>query len=336
MNRPRKPRPASRANLPFLVQDENQFAWTAINHLESTGRMLLISGPSGTGKSHLCELLQKQWSSTSVSLLAGHEFVEQAEQAVEQAAAVEQLGKLATRPVFILEDLHFLSRSRVAQGTLASLLDEMRRHGVSVVITSLYGPGELRGFSPRVINRLRGGVCAHVSLPGQSSREKLLQHFCSHLQIALPVPVVRAFARTLAASPRELLATLLRFEDLLRLQRTVPDAAVVRRFLSQEIQPSEVTVERIAQTVAREFGVRLADMRSEARDQSLALPRHCAMFLARELTGKHFAEIGQYFNGRNHSTVLHACQRVRELLPADPGLRQRMHSVRSALHANSK
>ena len=210
-------------------------------------------------------------------------------------------------------------------------MDDLRRAETTIVCTSNQPPAELKGLIPRLANRFRGGLCVGVRNPGPASRTRLLSHFCSHLQIAIPQPVVRLFASELAVSPRELLGLLLRFDDLATQQRTIPDARLARAFLKQEIAPVTVTIDDIAKAVARQFGVRLSEMCSQARDHVVAVPRQCAMYLSRELTGEHYSKIGEYYGGRSHSTVLHACNRIHQQLDNDAGLRQQLKRARQAL-----
>lgn len=340
MSRARPSRRAARRPVPFLVLDENRFAWTAVseNHpdeerTDRRGRPVLVHGPSGCGKTHLCELLRhpasggQRKAATDVPLIGASDFVA----LVAPDQPDDALTPLTAGRVFVLEDLQLLARHTAAQSRLAALLDEAARSGTTAVCTSVSVPGDLKGLIPKLANRLRGGVSAAMRLPGPASREKLLQHFCTHLQVALPMPVIRLFARELAVSPRELLGVLLRFDDQARQQKVFPDAAFARRFLKYELQPRELSVDDIAKAVARQFGVRLGDMRSAARDHSLTLPRHCAMYLARELTGEHYSEIGVSFGGRSHSTVMHACSRISCLIEEDAGLRQQLRRVRQVL-----
>ncbi|MHC4878389.1 MAG: helix-turn-helix domain-containing protein [Planctomycetota bacterium] len=102
--------------------------------------------------------------------------------------------------------------------------------------------------------------------------------------------------------------------------------------MRQEILPTQATIESVAKAVAREFGVRLADMRSTSRDHVVAVPRQCAMYLARELTDEHLATIGKYFSGRSHSTVLHSCSRIAQQIEDDSALRQQVAAVKRVLN----
>lgn len=337
MSRSRRSRAAGSGSVPFLVLDENRLAWTAVDAAgpaEDPAAPLpvsmLIYGPSGCGKSHLCDLLLQSRGAAAATVPAA-DFAERVSHNFKAPNVFDPASEYSPLDLLILEDVQHLCRHQAAQRVLASLVDDLRRAGTTLVCTSNQPPAELKGLIPRLANRFRGGLCVAVRTPGSASRVKLLSHFCSHLQIAIPLPVLRLFASELAVSPRELLGLLLRFEDLAQQQKKIPDARLARAFLNQEITPQQVTVEDVAKAVARQFGVRLSDMRSPARDHVVAVPRQCAMFLARELTGEHFSKLGDYFSGRSHSTVLHACNRIRQQLDNDAGLRQQLKRVRQML-----
>jgi chromosomal replication initiator protein len=338
MSRPRQSRAAGSGSVPFLVLDENRLAWTAVESLgqddDSTlaPDSTLIYGPSGCGKSHLCDLLARAHAD-STKIVPSSEFVAQVTRNYKAANTFDPVSEYSPLKLLILEDVQHLCRHQSAQRVLATLMDELRRSETKVVSTANQPPAELKGLIPRLANRFRGGLCVAVRIPGPASRVKLLSHFCSHLQIAIPQPVIRLFANELSVSPRELLGLLLRFDDLATQQKTIPNSKLARAFLKHEIAPATVEIEDIAKAVARQFGVRLADMRSQARDHAVAVPRQCAMFLSRELTGDHYSKIGEYFGGRSHSTVLYACNRIRQQLDNDAGLRQQLKRARQMLRS---
>lgn len=341
--------------------DENRLAWTGSQAFaappDSTGRCLLICGPAGCGKSHLCDVLMRERSARTGgrcerlcaadfremhrgrALSADSADGETDDREIDDAgepltmASASWLNQLIHCDLVVVEEFHQLVRHQTEQRHFRTLFDVLRQYGTDLVVTSLQTPGDLKGLQAGVANRLRGGLCVSIKRPGPASRERLLEHFCSHLQIAVPRQALRLFARHLAVSPRELLGSLLRFEELAWQQRRMPDADLARAFLRLEVSPSQITVESVARAVAREFGVRLADMRSRLRDQVIAVPRQCAMYLARELTDEHLSTIGGYFSNRSHSTVLHACSRIVGRIDRDPALRQRVAAVRRVLNA---
>lgn len=338
MKRSRKPRASAAGSCPLLVVDENRFAWTAIQSLleesvtsDEAGKVIFLYGPSGVGKSHLCQLVESQLEQKSPGSVMRYDSIDLLDRlGTEHRHEDFWPESQAEGRVFIVEDLQHL-RHQSVQRTFAWRIDEMIRRGTTGLFTSIASPGELKGLVPRLRSRLSGGSVIPIELPKPASRLKLLEHFCSHLQVALPHEVLKLFSRELSVSPRELLGTLLRFEELARARREVAALPLARAFLRQEPEASQLTVHEITKATAREFGVRLSDVKSKARDQSIVLPRQVAMFLARELTGEHLSKIGEYFSNRSHSTVLHACTRIAGLLDEDAALRRNVDSLRKSI-----
>jgi chromosomal replication initiator protein len=199
------------------------------------------------------------------------------------------------------------------------------------VITSRKLPGELESFLPRLVNRFHGGISALMKLPGPASRESLIQHFAKARQLPIAEEVVKLLATEFPVSPRELLGLVTQLEAAAVRKRSHITLAFARKYLKSEIQMPQLTLGEIAKTVARHFQITLAQLRSRTRVQGLLLPRQCAMFLARELTSQRLEQIGNYFSNRDHSTVVHSCHRLQELLSNQPGLRQHLSQIRQDL-----
>jgi len=341
MKQSRKPRASAEKSCPFLVTDENRFAWQAVQSILSPaasqhrGQLYVLHGPSGTGKSHLCGMLARDTHPEHTLRFESIDLLEKLGPDNRHEAFWPESTSSAR--VLIVEDLQHLRHESV-QRAFAWRIDEMLRRGTTGLFTSIAPPGELPTIMktrllPRLQSRLRSGTVISVRLPGPESRLKLLEHFCSHLQIALPHEVLRLFAERLSVSPRELLGTLLSFEELARIQRQLAALPLARAFLRQAVGKPEVSIHKIAKTTARQFGVRLSEMRSAARHQSLTLPRQCAMFLCRELTAEQLSSIGAYFSNRSHSTVLHSCGRAAKLVVENAGLRREVERIRKSLHS---
>jgi len=236
--------------------------------------------------------------------------------------------------VLICEDIQTLDRQMVSQCFLIGVIDELYVCGCRMIFTSCNSPTQLTGLHPRLVNRLRAGICASVRLPSLSSRIKLLEHFVTSKHMALPKDAIRLIANEMPVSPRELLATLQQIESTARLLKQSLDVSLVRRLLNTTVKPLSHSVSKITRTVARDFGVATAALRSHSRYQELVLPRHCAMFLCRMLTDQSYTRIAEQFGSRNHSSVVHACHRIKTLLPNRPQLRQRISRIALQLGAN--
>jgi chromosomal replication initiator protein len=322
----------------FVVLPENRFAHAALtaeSEESAAKRPVYLYGPSGCGKSHLAAhavLLQKSRSpGLRVGQWTASEFA--AEFAESSSNRTIPLFQTATRQIdlMVLEDVHALEGRPETQTQLLSLTNELLANDCQIFWTSHKSPGELVKFLPRLVSRFRGGVLAPIRLPGPASRQSLIEHFAKSRQIAMSPAAIRYLANDLAVSPRELQAAILRLSAVARQERRAVDSDLVRKFLVHDLPPPRVNLTDICRVVARQFGTTASDLRSRRRDRRSALPRQCAMLLARELTAGNLADIGRFFGGRDHSTVVHSCQRLKELLEQDPDLRSNLNQIRHAL-----
>lgn len=323
----------------FLVLRENLFAYTALMQppADSPGphmNPVTICGPPGVGKSLLVKSYVRdridRQPDIPVVHVTGAQLIAELAEAADQSRIAQWQRSCRSAGLFICEDLQALASHSEAQQHLQAAIDEVDATGGHVVLTALRLPGELNGLSAKLVNRCHGGICATIDMPGPSSRRKLLDHFLAEQQLILPEAQIDELTREMAVSPRELRAIVQELAVASRDQPNIPEQ-LVRNVVHQRKEEYGVTLADVARAVAKRFGVGLSALRSARRLRSLVLPRQTAMLLARELTDARYAEIGEYFGGRNHSTVVHACQRVRELIETTPELASSVDQVRTQL-----
>lgn len=331
---------SSSGNEPFLPLDENRLAQAAVTGLHrgidrNACRLVYLYGQSGVGKSHLVRHFvraeQRARPAEQLLLVTAAEFAaELAEASVEKSIPLFQ-ERYRQLDLLVCEDLGALSSRMESQRQLVFAIDEILRSGGRVLLTCRRLPGELERMDPRLISRCHAASCAEIRLPSRNSRIKLIGHFAGTQQIPLTRDVVALLADGLPVSPREFLAAVIQLESCARLQGAVPDAGLTRQFLAGEIKRPQITLSRIARTVARHFGTTVSLLRSSTRRQAHLLPRQCSMLLARELTDEPLHRIATYFGRQNHSTVVHAVKRMKTILADDPAVRHHLAQIRQTL-----
>ena len=339
-NRPRSS--VQTASEPFLVLPENRFAYTAVSEWKPRGAgklwpLLYLYGPSGIGKSHLARhalrLALRQAPDLKTHEISAMQFAGELAAVRFQTGLPEFRGQFADLDLLLVEDLQGLASSAAAQEALVVVLDELLSQGCRVLVTGRHSPGTFNHVSRRLLSRLRGGIAAELKAVAVESRRALIQQFAETRQIPLNKSVVELLAARLAISPRELAGAVDRLESAASAKRRAIDDAFTAQYLAGEVESPALTLSRIGRAVAKEFGVSATELRARGRVQALVLPRQCAMLLARELTGKSLARIGEFFGGRDHSTVLYACQKLHNLVPHDAAVRQQLAQIRQALNA---
>lgn len=339
---PKNQATASQAPETFLLLDENAFAHTAVQQLlrckpNSPARLIYLYGPSGSGKSLLVRYYLRELRAASSRRKIVHftasEFAAELAEASSESRVADFQKAYWDADVLVCEDIASLENRYESQQQLVSLVDSVLSRGGECLLTSRVAPGEIPHFNVRLVNRCHGGVCASMELPGRSSRLKLLQHFAQIRQMPVTPEAAEMLADELPVSPRELMATVNQLDTLGRARGGIVDQVFVRRYLDDETKPQPQTLPRIADAVARHFGVSVGEMRTSSRARDQVLPRQCAMLLARQLTSESLGVIADYFGRRNHSTVIHACNRLECELAAKPALRKHLLRIRRSLGA---
>ncbi len=334
-------RPQASALVSFLVLPENRFAFEAVRAIadpqpaDDPPRPIYLYGPSGVGKTHLARHAVRLFLARHPTARVEH--VTAAEFAAEFAEASSRktipLFQTATRQfdLFVMEDLQALERRKQTQIQLLLLCDELAAGGCQIIWTSRSPPGEMPQFSRKLVSRFRGGVTGHLRQPGPASRFKLLEHFSRSRQIRLPEEGARLLADELDVSPRELWAALTQLNSIARQHRRPIDSDLVRKFLRREVAAPRPKLADVCSAVARQFGITGGQLRSRKQTRGVVVPRQFAMLAARQLTGRSLEQIGKYFGGRDHSTVIYACRRLARLLPFEPELRLNLSQIETVL-----
>ncbi len=239
--------------------------------------------------------------------------------AVDQIEAGDQdeedgIAAALQADLVVVEDLQHLS-GRVIE-PLVRLVDRCQCRQRQLVVTATVGPAELTDLPGRLTSRLASGLVVGLLPLGPESRLRFLDVRARRRNLKVAQPVLHWLAENLPGSGRVLEGALGRLLLLLKehSELTVP---MVAEAFQTEAQARRPTVERIAQCVGDYFQVETRQLQSRDRSRDTLLPRQIGMYLARQLTGLSLEQIGDYFGGRDHSTVLHACRKVEQALDQD-------------------
>jgi len=321
----------------FLTLPENNAALHAVRELaaffegqrdQPPFNPLVLHGPPGAGKSHLASGLAR-----AVGLREGKRVLhrscrelrlqpvaaDRTRMQQEQPAFLKELGEEAAEcDLFLLEDLQQLPPAAVA--TLVGLLDRRLSENRPTVFTALTGPRRLAHrtgkFPSRLTSRLAAGLVVGLEPLGASSRRALLVELAQRRQLALSGEVADWLAANLASSARQLEGAIRQLESLGHLGKK-PTLAMVAEHFGPQMEALRPSVDRIVEHVGGYFQIEPGELQSRRRFRNILIPRQVGMYLARQLTGLSLEQIGAYFGGRDHTTVLHACRKVEQAMKKD-------------------
>lgn len=316
----------------LLVGEENALvgvAWRAVLESDSKFSPLVITGPTGTGKTCLAEALAAAWLEQSCERswqrLTGVDFARQYANACDTDSLGDFRQSLSSAGLILVDAVQTLDDKPRAARELCLQLDAWLADGKIVVITSAIPPAELA--SEALASRLSQGLVVPLSLPAIDTRRAMLLHFARQRGIELPASVVELLveqapgAVSRAPSPRDLESVVLQLDARAQLTGAPISTDLVDALLAGEQRPA-VRLEQILAAVARREGVTVDELRSSSRRQSLVRARGIAIALARRLTSESFQSIGRLLGNRDHSTVHHAWQTTEAALLADEALQK--------------
>ena len=222
--------------------------------------------------------------------------------------------------LLICDDIHRLRGHESAQRYLVRLIDAVLAHGGVVIVTGLRPVGEIRGLSPRLVSRCRGGATVRLEIPDIDSRRMLIESFCRHRRLSVTPAGIGRLTEILPAVPRELFASLMNLESAAVLQNRV---ALTPEFLQANFAVRtpprrKLTLAAITKATAREYGLPPSAIRGESRKAKINRVRQMAMSLCRTQTPASLSAIGKYFGNRSHTAVKHACEVLAKELDSNP------------------
>jgi chromosomal replication initiator protein len=280
---------------------------------------LFIYGGVGLGKTHLMQsignMILEQQPNAQVAYINSEKFVSDMVRALQHNTINEFKRSYRSLNALLIDDIQFFAGKERSQEEFFHTFNALLEGQQQVVLTCDRYPKEVNGLEERLKSRFGWGLTVAIEPPELETSVAILMSKAASAEIHLPEEVAFFIAQRIRSNVREL-------EGALR--RVIATAAFTGAPVTLEfakdalkdllaLQERLVTIDNIQKTVAEYFKIRMADLLSKSRRRSITRPRQLAMSLAKELTTHSLPEIGDAFGGRDHTTVLHACRRIKEL-----------------------
>lgn len=285
---------------------------------------LFIFGGVGLGKTHLMHAVGNQIKArnpqANVVYLHSERFVNGMVAALRHNRIEEFKNYYRSVDALLIDDIQFFANKTRSMEEFFHTFNVLLECQKQIIMTGDRLPREVENLDDRLQSRLVWGLTVEVEPPDVETRVAILRKKVEHLGLDIPNDVAFFIARRFRSNIRDLEGALLRVVAILRLRNsTTITLDFVQDALRDQLAVMDkmVTIERIKKLVAEYFNIRVSDLDSKSRARNITRPRQLAMALSKELTNHSLPEIGEKFGGRDHTTVLHACRKVRELVQSD-------------------
>ncbi|MHC4561860.1 MAG: chromosomal replication initiator protein DnaA [Planctomycetota bacterium] len=307
--------------------------------LGKTYNPLFLHGSSGLGKTHLlqavCHRVKEQNAAAQIYFLSCETFVNHFIGAVERGELQEFRYRYRHVDVLAVDDVQFLSDREQTQEEFFHTFNTLYQAQKQIILSSDRGPSEIAGLEDRLVSRFNWGLVARIDRPCYETRMAIVHKKARMRGLELPEDVVCFIAGTIDSNTRELEGAISKVAMLAQVAERPMDLELAAEALGTRAAPDggEISIEDILSAVTARYNVRLADLQSKKRSRSIAFPRQICMYLARALTRHSLEEIGGYFGGRDHTTVLHANRTIESLIQKDPQFQATVDRITQDLRA---
>ena len=324
----------------FVVGPSNRIAHAACSAIAqspgTTYNPLFLHGSVGLGKSHLlqatCHQLLATFPDHRIRYLTCEQFVNEFISAIQRNELLSFREHYRDTDAIMIDDIQFLSRAERSQEEFFHTFNALYNAQKQIVLTSDAPPSDMSSLQERMVSRFKSGLVTRLDPPHYETRVAILQKKAEIRGIALPADVIHFVASRITANIRELEGAITKIVGYASLSNERPDLELARRALHEPTAATRsVTIDDILHAISTYFNVRIADLQSKRRHKSIAFPRQICMHLARSLTKHSLEEIGGYFGGRDHSTVLYADSKIRDQAKTDPALQRTLGHIASEL-----
>ncbi len=311
----------------FVVGPSNRLAHAScIAVSQSPGNTynpLFVYGNSGLGKTHLlhavCFEIQRVFENAAIQLLSCEDFVNKFIRAIEEGNLAGFQKQFRTVDALVIDDVQFLREREHSQEEFFHTFNALYNNGRQIILSADSPPGKIPSLEERLISRFNWGLVARIDPPSYETRVAIVQKKAHLRGLDISEEIAGYIARKVHANIRELEGALTTIYAVATTTQQPVDMELAQMALEGQIEATtrHISITDIIEVVTGYFDVRLADLQSKRRSQSITEPRQICMYLARNLTRHSLEEIGGHLGGRDHTTVMHACNKITQVKDTD-------------------
>lgn len=326
----------------FVIGASNRFAHAACLAVAERPahayNPLFIYGGVGLGKTHLMHAIghfvKSKNHNAKISYLSSERFTNEFISSIRENQTESFRNRYRSIDVLLIDDIQFLANKEQTQEEFFHTFNSLHEAGKQIIISSDRPPRDIPTLEDRLRSRFEWGLITDIQPPDLETRQAILQRKARSEGLEISEDVLAYIANQVDSNIRELEGALIRvvaYSSLVN-EDVSPDLAqaALKDIITPD-RPRVITVSQIQKIVGDHFGLKLDDLRGKKRTRNIAFPRQIAMYLTRDLTDMSLPRIGEAFGGRDHTTVLHACERVIEELEKDTSLKSTIDRLSQAI-----
>lgn len=330
--------------LNFFEGESNRLARTAadavaINPAKTAFNPLFVHGCSGVGKTHLCHAIgskiQDLHPDKKVLYISAHLFKIQYTDARRFNTINDFINFYQSIDVLIIDDIQELSGLEKTQNTFFHIFNHLHQNNKQLIMTSDCAPMDMQGMEERLLTRFRWGLTTKLDRPDKELRKKILKHKIVSDGLSIPENVIDFIAENVTENVRDLEGIVVSLMAHSIINNREIDMSLARRVMEQSIkfEKKRITVQKIQDVVSAFFNIKRDLIQSASRKREIVQARQVTMFFIKKHTELSLSQIGTQVGNRNHATVLHACNTVKDLVEVDKGFRSDIEEIERLLNS---
>lgn len=311
----------------FVVGSSNRFAHAATMAIaESPAKAynpLFIYGGVGLGKTHLmqaaCHYLSEMHNGLKLFYTSSEKFTNELISAIQHRTTPKFREKYRNMDVLLIDDVHFIAGKESTQEEFFHTFNTLYDAHKQIVLSSDRPPKTIPGMEERLVSRFEWGLVTDVQPPDLETRIAILKKKAERNSVSIPEDALYFIAEKIKTNIRELEGALIKVIAYASMENQSISLDLIKEVLKDVLLEKEkkISIELIQNKVAAYFDVKTSELKAKKRNRQISYPRQIAMYLVRELTNMTLPDIGEHFGGRDHSTVIHAYEKIRKELKKD-------------------
>jgi chromosomal replication initiator protein len=325
----------------FVVGSSNQFAHAACVAVADMPAKaynpLFLYGGVGLGKTHLLHAIGHHALSRDrdvrICYISSERFINDLISSIQHDRTAEFRNRYRSMDVLLVDDIQFIAGKDRTQEEFFHTFNTLYENNSQIVVSADSFPKDIRGLEERLRSRFEWGLIADIQSPDLETKVAILNRKAAEQNIPLPREVAHLIADRVKSNIRELEGCLLRISAYSSITGRPLDQPMAEEVLERIFTRKEhrITIDAIQRTVAKQFNIRVSDLKSKKRIRSISLPRQVAMYISRNHTRASLPEIGRHFGGKDHTTVIHSYNKIDNLIKTDKELEHQINTIISEI-----